>query len=206
MTRALRALGALGALSVLVAGAAKAQTIAIVGGRVLPVSGPPIDGGTVIIRDGRIAAVGRNVAVPDGAQRIDATGKWVTPGIINPATQLGLIEVGQVSETRNAAARGGEGNVIHAAFSVWDGLNPLSVLFAPARNEGITTVAVFPTGGLVSGQGALVDIVEGGVSDMLVRSPIAMVAQVGDPQAANVSSRGELMLRLRELLEDSRAY
>lgn len=206
MNRALRALGALGALGVLVASAALAQTIAIVGGRVLPVSGPPIDGGTVIIRDGRIIAVGRDVAVPDGAQRIDATGKWVTPGIINPATQLGLIEVGQVGETRNATARGGEGNVIHAAFTVWDGLNPLSVMFAPARNEGITTVAVFPQGGLVSGQGALVDIVEGGIGDMLVRSPIAMVAQVGDPQAANVSSRGELMLRLRELLEDSRAY
>ena len=79
-------------------------------------------------------------------------------------------------------------------------------MFAPARNEGITTVAVLPTGGLVSGQGALVDIVEGGVSDMLVRAPIAMVAQVGDPQAANVSSRGELLVRLRELLEDTRAY
>jgi imidazolonepropionase-like amidohydrolase len=204
-TKALRALRALGALLIFAA-ATPAQTIAIVGGRVLPVSGAPIEDGTVIIRDGRIAAVGRGIAVPDGAQRIDATGKWVTPGIINPATQLGLIEVGQVSETRNTAARGREGNVVNAAFTVWDGLNPLSVLFAPARNEGITTVAVLPTGGLVSGQGALVDIVEGGVSDMLVKSPIAMVAQVGDPQAANVSSRGELLVRLRELLEDTRAY
>jgi imidazolonepropionase-like amidohydrolase len=202
---ALRALGALGVL-VLIAAPVEAQAIAIVGGRVLPVSGPPIDGGTVIIRDGRIAAVGRNIPIPDGAQRIDAAGKWVTPGIINPATQLGLIEVGQVGETRQATARGREGTAIHAAFTVWDGLNPLSVLFAPARNEGITTVAILPTGGLVSGQGALVDIVDGGVADMLVRSPIAMVAQVGNPDAANVASRGELILRLRELLEDSRAY
>jgi imidazolonepropionase-like amidohydrolase len=202
---ALKALVTLGAL-LLFAATAQAQTIAIVGGRVLPVSGAPIENGTVIIRDGRIAAVGRGVPVPEGAQRIDATGKWVTPGIINPATQLGLVEVGQVSETRNAAARGREGNVVNAAFTVWDGLNPLSVMFAPARNEGITTVAVLPTGGLVSGQGALVDIVEGGVSDMLVKSPIAMVAQVGDPQAANVASRGELLVRLRELLEDTRAY
>jgi imidazolonepropionase-like amidohydrolase len=67
-------------------------------------------------------------------------------------------------------------------------------------------VAVFPQGGLVSGQGALVDIVDGGVSDMLVRAPIAMVAQVGNTQAAGVGSRGELILRLRELLEDVRAY
>ena len=202
--KALKALGALAALGITVA--AQAQTIAIVGGRVLPVSGPAIDGGTVIIRDGRITAVGRDVAIPEGAQRIDAAGKWVTPGIINPATQLGLVEVGQVSETRNATARGDQGTAVHAAFTVWDGLNPLSVLFAPARNEGVTTVAVLPTGGLVSGQGALVDIVEGGISDMIVRSPIAMVAQVGDPGSANANSRGELLLRLRELLEDSRAY
>ena len=197
---------ALGLVALLVAGVAQAQTVAIVGGRVFPVSGPPIDGGTVIIRDGRIAAVGRDVAVPDGAQRIDASGKWVTPGIINPATQLGLVEVGQVGETRNATARGRDETRVNAAFTVWDGLNPLSVLFAPARNEGITTVAVMPAGGLVSGQAALVDIVDGGVSDMLVRSPIAMIAQIGNPQGANVSSRGELLLRLRELLEDSRAY
>lgn len=193
-------------LPLLVAGVVHAQTIAIVGGRVFPVSGPPIEGGTVIIRDGRIAAVGRDVAVPDGAQRIDASGKWVTPGIINPATQLGLVEVGQVGETRNATARGRDETRVNAAFTVWDGLNPLSVLFAPARNEGITTVAVMPAGGLVSGQAALVDIVDGGVSEMLVRSPIAMIAQIGNPQGANVSSRGELLLRLRELLEDSRAY
>ena len=98
-------LRAIGLSAALLAGVAQAQTIAIVGGRVLPVSGPPIDGGTVIIRDGRITAVGRDITIPDGAQRIDATGKWVTPGIINPATQLGLVEVGQVRETRNATAR-----------------------------------------------------------------------------------------------------
>ena len=206
MRMRLRPLRGLVIVALLSANVAAAQTVAIVGGRVLPVSGPPIDGGTVLIRDGRIVAVGRDVAVPNGAERIDATGKWVTPGIINPATQLGLIEVGQVAETRNATARGEEGNEVNAAFTVWEGLNPLSVLFAPARNEGITTVAVFPQGGLVSGQGALVDIVDGSVSDMLVRAPIAMVAQVGNTQAAGVGSRGELILRLRELLEDVRAY
>src|SRR5579862_3866513 len=73
--------------------AAQAQTIAITGGTVYPVSGPKIEHGTVIIRDGKITAVGANVSVPAGAQTIDATGKWVTPGLINSSTQLGVMEV-----------------------------------------------------------------------------------------------------------------
>lgn len=185
---------------------AVAQTIAITGGRVFPVSGPPIENGTVVIRDGKIAAVGAGIAIPEGAQRIDAAGKWVTPGLFNPVTQLGLVEVGQVSETRNTSARNTEGDRIHAAFRVWEGLNATSVLFAATRNEGITTVMVHPTQGLVAGQAAVIDIVDGSMSQMLVEAPVAMIAQVSDPAAASAGSRGELLLRLRELLDDTRAY
>src|SRR5438128_7356354 len=83
-----------------------AQTIAITGGKVYPVSGPPIENGTVVITNGKIAAVGANVAVPAGAQRIDATGKIVTPGFVNSATQLGVQEISAVSDTRDMSARG----------------------------------------------------------------------------------------------------
>ena len=182
-----------------------AQTVAITGGRVYPVSGPPIEGGTVLIRDGKIAAVGSGVAIPSGAQRIDATGKWVTPGLINSATELGLYEVGAVNETREATAIGRQG--IAAAFTAWEGLNPASVLLVPARNEGITTVIAAPAGNLlVTGQAALLDLVEGSASDMIVRAPIGMLAQIGDAQGANVGARGELIVRMRELLEDTRAF
>src|SRR5262245_38566101 len=88
-----RALGWLVVASVC-ASIANAQTIAITGGRVFPVSGPPIDNATVLIRDGKIAQIGTNVAIPAGAQRIDATGKWVTPGLIDSETQLGLFDAG----------------------------------------------------------------------------------------------------------------
>src|SRR5437588_672081 len=77
-----------------------AQTIAITGGTVYPVSGPKVANATVLIRDGKIVAVGAGVTTPSGAARIDATGKWVTPGLIDGAGQLGLVEIGAVPGTR----------------------------------------------------------------------------------------------------------
>ncbi|HMF58822.1 MAG TPA: hypothetical protein VK595_00540, partial [Vicinamibacterales bacterium] len=64
---------------------APGETIAITNGRVLPVSGPPIERGTVLIVNGKIAAVGTTVTVPPGARVIDATGKVVTPGWLDSA-------------------------------------------------------------------------------------------------------------------------
>ena len=181
-----------------------AQTIAITGGRVYPVSGPAIENGTVIITNGRITAVGAGVAIPDGAQRIDATGKWVTPGLINSSTQLGIIEVAQIASTREDSARGKDN--IAAAFTVWEGLNPNSVMLAPARQEGITNVVIVPTNGLISGQAALLNVVPGTTTDMIMRAPVAMVAQIGDAQSAGVTARGELIVKLRELLEDTKFF
>ena len=113
-----------------------AQTIAITGGTVYPVSGPKIENATVLIRDGKIAAVGTNVAVPAGATRIDASGKWVTPGLIDGAGQMGLREIGAVQNTNEATLRGNE---VAASFNVLEGLNPASTLIAVNRMEGITT-------------------------------------------------------------------
>jgi imidazolonepropionase-like amidohydrolase len=183
---------------------AAAQTIAITGGKVYPVSGPPIENGTVIITNGKIAAVGANVPIPAGAQRIDATGKIVTPGFVDAFTQLGVQEVSAVNDTRDASARGKDN--IAASFTVWEGLNPNSVLLAPARKEGITTVVVVPQGGLVSGQAALVDLVPGTMTDMIIKAPVAMVAEIGNPLAVGLASRGEVIGKLRELLEDTKFF
>ncbi|HKN65864.1 MAG TPA: amidohydrolase family protein [Gemmatimonadaceae bacterium] len=202
MPRLTRTLGlALVGVAALRAGA---QTVAITGGTVYPVSGPPITNGTVLMRDGRIVAVGAGVAVPADAQRIDATGKFVTPGIVNAATELSVVDIGAVAATRNVSARGREG--IAAAFTVWDGLNPASILIPPARSAGITSVVIAPRGGLLSGQAAVLHLVEGTAGDMVMRSPVAMVGQIGSPQQANAQSRGELMMKLREVLDDARAY
>ena len=190
--------------SMLVAQIAGAQTVAITGGKVYTMTGAPIENGTVIIQNGKIQAVGANVPIPAGAQRIDATGKWVTPGFINSSTQLGVVEIGQVSDTRDYSARGKDN--IAASFTIWEGLNPSSVMLAPARKEGVTTFVVIPQGGLVSGQAAIVDLVDGTTTDMLMKAPVAMVAQIGDPTSAGTTARGELIVKLRELLEDTKFF
>src|SRR3954465_4208297 len=200
MSRALAVVAVLAAMT----GVSSAQTIAITGGKVYPVSGPPIENGTVVITNGKIAAVGANVAVPAGAQRIDATGKIVTPGFVDAATQLGVQEISAVNNTRDMSARGKDN--IAAAFTVWEGLNPNSVLLAPARKEGITSFVIIPTGGLIAGQAALVDVVPGTTTDMIIRAPVAMVAEIGDAQQAGLGSRGELIVKLRELLDDAKYF
>src|SRR5215475_3416233 len=180
------------------------QTIAITNGKVYPVSGAPIDNGTVLIRDGVIVAVGGSVAVPAGATRIDATGKIVTPGLIHSTTELGVIEVDLIRSTSDVSAKG-ENNVA-ASFKVWEGLNPASTSFGPTRNEGVTSAAILPQGGLISGQAAVIDLVSGRASDMIRRAPVAMVAQVDNPNAAGTNARGELIGKLRTLFEDVKFY
>src|SRR5436190_2218085 len=188
----------------LTASAALSQTIAITNGKVYPVSGPPINNGTVLIRDGMIVAVGGQVSIPAGAQTIDATGKVVTPGLINSITELGVIEIDQVRNTSDVSAKGN--NNIAASFHVWDGLNPASALFAPARNEGVTSAVVVPEGGLVSGQAAVIDLVSGPRAEMIRRTAVAMIAQVDNANNAGTSARGELVGKLRTLLDDVAFY
>ena len=181
-----------------------AQTIAITNGNIQPVSSPPIPNGTVLIRDGIIVAVSSHVNIPADALRIDATGKIVTPGLINSVTELGVIEVDQVRNTNDVAAKGS--NNVSASFRVWEGLNPESVLFAPARSEGITTAIIVPQGGLVSGQAAVIDLLPGHANEMIRRAPVAMVAQIDNPNSAGTNARGEVLSKLRTLLEDVRFY
>jgi imidazolonepropionase-like amidohydrolase len=180
------------------------QTIAITNAKIYPVSGPPIAKGTVLIRDGVIVGVGDNVTVPTGTQTIDAAGKIVTPGLINSLTAVGLIEIGQVRDTNDVAARGT--NNVAASFKPWDGLNPTSSLFAPTRNEGVTTVIITPRGGLISGQAAAIDLGNGHASDVLRRGSVAMIAQVSSAANAGTTARGELIGKLRALFDDVKYF
>lgn len=188
----------------LVPNATRAQEIAIVGGTVHPVSGPPIENATVLIRDGRIVAVGADVAVPDAARRIDASGKVVTPGLFVPYSQLGLVEVDLVGQTRDERMQDDQ---ITPAFDPVAGLNPRSTLIPFARSGGLTTAVAAPSGGLIAGQASVIDLAGDTPTGMLVARRVAMMADFDEGAAAAVGgSRGAAALRLREALEDARFW
>ena len=101
---------------------AAAETIAITGGKLVVGDGStPIEGGTVVVRDGTIVAAGKGVAIPAGARTIDATGKWVTPGIFAGFSRLGLSEVDAVDGTND---KGGGRSGFSAAIDVAPAIDP----------------------------------------------------------------------------------
>ncbi|CAN5827747.1 amidohydrolase family protein [soil metagenome] len=185
-------------------------TIAIVGGTVHSMTGPAIPNGTVLIRDGRIVAVGPNVTIPADARRIDATGQQVTPGFIESGTQIGLVEVNAVAGTVDFQLTAIPNEVrsqIRAGFNPIDGLNPFSTVIPVTRIAGITTAVTRPSGGLISGQGVVIDLDGQTMEEMIVRSPVAMFASLGESvSGATGGARGATTMRLREVLEDARAY
>ncbi|OLC70338.1 MAG: hypothetical protein AUH78_21275 [Gemmatimonadetes bacterium 13_1_40CM_4_69_8] len=181
-----------------------AQTIAITGGTVYPVSGPKLEHATVLMQNGRIAAVGTNVTIPAGATRIDATGKWVTPGLTDGGGQMGLVEIGAVGGTREAFY---QGDSVAAAFNVAEGINPASTLIPVTRMEGVTTTLAAPGGHLISGQAVLIDLDGATVEQMLVKSPVGILADLsesGKDEAGN--TRAGVTQRLRQVFRDALDY
>ncbi|RJT24243.1 amidohydrolase [Chakrabartia godavariana] len=141
----------------LIAAPVSAQTVAITGGKVVIGDGSaPIDNGTVVITNGRVVAAGAGVAIPAGAERIDATGKWVTPGIVAGFTRMGLVGVDAVDPSNDAGARNSPFN---ASLDMAPAINPDVAAMAVNRAAGVTRAIVSPDAGNVifGGQGAVID-------------------------------------------------
>ncbi len=181
-----------------------AQTIAVTGATVYPVSGPKLANATVLIKDGKIAAVGAHVPIPADATRIDARGTWVTPGLIDGAGQMGLVEITMVSGTREGTVKG---DTIAAAFNVAEGINPGSTLIPVTRMEGVTSTLAVPSGNLVSGQAVLIDLDGATIEQMLVKSPVGIVADLSESGKESAGgSRAAAAARLRRVFRDALEY
>lgn len=202
-------------LAVALAGGASgmaAQAVAITDATILPVSGPRIERGTIVFQDGRIVAVGANVTVPAGARVIDGRGKIVTPGLIHSETALGLGVGRQLTEEHDEeyTAIGGTSDGdrradVSAAFNVAAAIDPSAVNIPVARMGGITMALAMPSSGLLAGQAVAIQLLGGTLDELLVRSPVAMVADLSDrTRNAGGGSRAGTLARLRRLLEDAR--
>ncbi len=153
---------------------------AFVGATVHPVSGPEIPNGVVVVQDGRILAVGAagNVQVPGGAQQVNLAGKHIYPGMIEPMTQLGMIEI----ESYNAARDDREvGSFNPHVNSLW-GVHPHSEAIPVARANGITAVMAAPTSGPVAGAGVVVQLAGDTPPQMAVKERATLVIEL--PRAA----------------------
>jgi imidazolonepropionase-like amidohydrolase len=201
----------LAALTLLVfPGAAVAQsagaTFALVHARLYTMdSATPVDDATVVVRDGKVVAVGASLAPPPGIDVVDVAGRIVTPGLMSAGTQLGLLEVGSLPDTRDhSLARGALG----AAFDVQYALDPNSTLLTLALADGLTRAITHPEGSAVApflGQAALLRLAPS--ATMLERARVAMFVQVGSTAAAAAGgSRSAPWILLRNALEEARRF
>ncbi|WP_344258754.1 amidohydrolase [Streptomyces sodiiphilus] len=153
---------------------------AITNGYIVPVAGDPIDGGTVLISDGRIAAVGpaAEVTVPEGARTVDASGNWVLPGFVEAHGHLGVHEEAEGwagQDTNEMTDPNG------ARMRALDAINPADTGFADALAGGVTSSVIKPgSGNPIGGQTVAVKCWGRSVDDMLIREPVSVKSALGE--------------------------
>jgi len=138
-------------------------TIAIVGGDVYPITSEPIIGGTVIIADGKITAVGKDVPIPAGAFVQHAEGLRVYPGFIDAGSQIGRDEVDSVRATIDTTEIGRYQPDLVAV----DAVNPESLHIPITRLGGITSTMERPLGPAIAGQGSMTNLGGGYTTEQL---------------------------------------
>jgi imidazolonepropionase-like amidohydrolase len=198
--------------------AAQQRAVVIRNATLVPVTGPRVERGTIVLRNGRIEALGANVQAPNDATVIDATGLFVYPGLIDAGTNLGLTEIGSVPGSEDTREIGdfNPQNVILTA------VNPHSELIPVTRVDGVTTVITNAEGGLVNGHAALIDLAGWTAEEMAVVPKVAMVVNYpgasgggggfggfGQPQRSAAERREQMNRQVRELYQffhDARAY
>jgi imidazolonepropionase-like amidohydrolase len=178
--------------------------VAIVHARVmLPGGRAPLEDATLVLAQGKIAAVGRDVRPPPGAATVDARGKVVTPGLIDADSSLGVVDVPQEGETDDTDVRG----PITPALRMVDGYNARSAVVPVTRRGGVTSVVVAPHSGVLAGQGAFVDLAGDTLDEAVARPVIAQYARVDeDTTQGAAGTRGAVWLWLRDVLGDARFY
>ena len=154
------------------------RSVAIVGGLVVPIAGEPLDGGTVLVENGKIVAVGRDVAVPSGIRVIDATGSWVLPGFIEAHGHVGVSEEAQGWAGQDTNELTGP---VMAQVRALDAINPADLGFRDAISGGVLAVNVNPgSGNPIGGQTVALKCWGRTVDEMVLREPSGMKSALGE--------------------------
>jgi imidazolonepropionase-like amidohydrolase len=178
----------------------------------VPVEGEPIPGGTVLVIDGRIAAVGGpDLKPPIGFSTVDATGKWVLPGLVDAHTHLGAREEGEGWAGHDTNELTGP---VQAQVRVLDAINPADEGFRDAIAGGVLAAGVMPgSGNPIGGQTVAIRCWGLTIDDMVLRSPAGMKSALGEnPKRAlgerrvNPSSRLGTAAAIRSALVEAAAY
>ncbi|MDE2560689.1 MAG: amidohydrolase family protein [Sphingomonadales bacterium] len=162
----------------------------------------PIEHGTVVLRDGKVLAAGANVSVPAGATVVDAAGKWVTPGLVVAVTDLGLLDVGAVSDSNDTEA---DKSVFNAALDVSTAIDPDAMPLEVSRAGGVTRAAVIGSAStsIFAGQGAYIDLAAG--PNAIDRPRAFQFVELGERGAALAGgSRLAAQAMLRNALREAR--
>jgi imidazolonepropionase-like amidohydrolase len=164
------------------------DTYAITGARIVTVSGPTIERGTIVIRNGLIVAVGAQVIAPSDARVIDGTGLTVYPGLIDANTTLGMPQPSPSPSSRaggSSAAAPQQAVAFSSPNSTQppglqpevlavDLIQPAATQIEAARNIGITSALTAPRDGIFIGQSAFINLAGETPQQMIVRSPVAL--------------------------------
>ena len=151
------------------------SVVVINNGHIVTVSGAVIDGGTILIEDGIIKEVGKDVKVPEGAEVIDAAGKWVLPGLIQSATDIGT---GEGYADRNADETSSPNT---AEMQITDALNPFDKDIKKATISGITSAMISPgRQNVIGGQGAVIKMRGKTPEEMAIKAPMGVKFSLGE--------------------------
>ena len=166
------------------------STVAITGGRVVPVTADPVENGTGLIEDGKITAVGADLAVPDGAQVIDAAGQWVLPGFVEVHGHVGVHEEakGWAGSDTNEMTE-----PVTAQVRALDAINPADLGFRDAITGGVLAVNVNPgSGNPIGGQTVALRCWGRTVDEMLLREPSGLKSALGENPKRVYGEQGKM--------------
>jgi imidazolonepropionase-like amidohydrolase len=153
-------------------------SVAITGGRVVPVAGPVLEQGTVLVVDGRIAAIGDELEIPADVPRVDVSGRWVLPGFVDAHAHVGIDEESQGwagDDTNEMTDPNG------ARMRALDAINPADEGFRDALSGGVTAVVVKPgSGNPIGGQTVAIKTWGRIVDEMVIKAPVSVKSALGE--------------------------